>query len=1236
MSNLKQWRDLAIAPAQIRRTAPLGLATLAIILLSSTAHAQSTWVNTGQADWAVGSNWDPVGVPDAATDVVIDNGGEAQITAVGAAASVVTLGSTTGTTGTLTITQSAVGGTLASTSATIGQAGTGILNVSRLGSSWTNTGNVIIGDEAGGSGTLSVTMAATIATNTDAGTSTIIGNASGSTGSASVDGAGSIWASGGTIVVGNGGGGGLSVSSGGVVTDTDAVIGALSGGSGTAMVTGEGSSWSHAGSLVIGDAGTGGLTIEASGTVTNDSAVIGASEGGSGTVLVTEGGSLWATTNALTVGDAGSGGLTIEAGGVVTDASATIGNAATGSGTVLVTGEGSIWSTTGALAIGNAGTGGLTVEAGATASNDSATLGVAEGSVGSALVTGEGSTWTTTTDLVIGDAGDGSLTIEAGGTAIAADATIADAETGTGSALVTGTGSTWTTTGALTVGNAGTGSLTVALGGAVTAASATFGAEATGSGSADVSGEGSSLAVDGTLTLGADGNGDLAIAGSGSVTAADVMIGDNATGTGSAGISGEGSSLAVDGAITVGGAGSGQLAIAAAGTVTSSGSSIGAESGSTGAVTVDGDGSSWTDTGELVIGALGNGELAITAGGSVVAASATIGSGATGVGITSVNGQGSNLAVTGDLTVGAEGDGTLSLTNEGVVTVGDGAGIVTLAASAGSTGTLLIGDSAGAGILNAAEVTGGDGTAAIVFNHNEGAYAFDALISGSTSLYQIGSGTTVLNAANTYEGVTSVEAGTLRAGIANAISPNSAVSVANGAILDLDGFDQTLMSLTNDGTVSVFGTIAGATLTVAGDYAGTGTLVLGAALAGDDSTTDKLAVTGNVSGTTFVQIVNLGGTGAQTTGSGIQVITVNGDSPSDAFSSGRTIAGAWDYRLYQGGVGADAGDGNWYLRSDLSYAAQTYRAYPATLLAFGQQSVGTLRQRTGGWVTGTPVTNLPGGAWVRAKGSWGDVNPESGSPYSQNIAFGQTGAEFELPVSLSGSLSAGVMATFGRSSTTVTVTSHGESGTGTIDSTAYGIGGNLTWRGNAGFYADAVLQGTFYDTDIGSSEIGNLASGVSATGTAASLEVGQAFAVGHGITITPEAQLVYTSVNFDSFADRDATVVSGGSADSLIGRAGVRVEHAGFVSNAATDATRFNAYILANIAYNFMSGTEVLIEDTLLAQEQAALAGEIGVGAAISFGRGWNIYGEGSYATTSLSSGDDNLWSGNFGVRVQW
>ena len=174
-------------------------------------------------------------------------------------------------------------------------------------------------------------------------------------------------------------------------------------------------------------------------------------------------------------------------------------------------------------------------------------------------------------------------------------------------------------------------------------------------------------------------------------------------------------------------------------------------------------------------------------------------------------------------------------------------------------------------------------------------------------------------AANTYSGATNVNAGTLRAGALNTFSPNSAVTVASGGTLDLNGFSQTVPSVTNAGLVNMgTGTAPGTVLTTT-SYIGTGgTIAMNTFLGADGSPSDKLVINGgSATGNSFLRITNAGGPGAETVANGIPVVqAINGGTTAPgAFTlAGEVRGGAFDYRLFRGGLGGSSPN-DWFLRS---------------------------------------------------------------------------------------------------------------------------------------------------------------------------------------------------------------------------------------------------------------------------------------------------------------------------------
>jgi fibronectin-binding autotransporter adhesin len=573
-----------------------------------------------------------------------------------------------------------------------------------------------------------------------------------------------------------------------------------------------------------------------------------------------------------------------------------------------------------------------------------------------------------------------------------------------------------------------------------------------------------------------------------------------------------------------------------------------------------------------------------------------------------------------------------------------------------SDGVLQLGDGGTSGSI-IGNVTN---NSVFAFNRSD-TLTYDGVISGTGTVRQDGTGTTVLTGANTYNGPTQVNAGTLRAGAAGAFSAASTFSVANGAQLDLAGLDQTVAGLSNGGlvTLNTPNGKPGTTLTVTGNYVGQGgTIAMNTYLGADGSPTDHVVINGNASGNTLLDIRNVGGPGALTTDNGIQLIQVNGESTADAFSLAHAVAvGAYDYALFYSTL-APSDDQSFYLRSTSQFtaSAQTASPYADVLSNYAFASLGTLQQRNGNriWPDGAPpqlAADLPpsqvmryapggpvlygAGAWGRIAGQYASYDPKVGSPYTQSLGFMQAGYEGVAYEAAAGSLSFGAYATVGTSRADIGLSKDPATGAargdGHITTTAYGLGATTTWLGNDGLYADGIGQFTWYDSDLSNKRGGNN----QGWSTVLSLEVGKRFELGSGWAVVPQAQLAWAHVDFDSFIDENDARTELGKGDSLNGRAGVRIEKLDSWKNADGQVRRLQLYGVANLEYGFLDGTSVQVAGTDIDQQNKKLWGEVGFGGSYAWNDKWSAYGEADYAH-ALSDGENYTVKGTAGLRYKW
>ena len=349
------------------------------------------------------------------------------------------------------------------------------------------------------------------------------------------------------------GAGTLRIADGVAITSSVGYLGYQSGSTGTATVTGAGSKWNTS-DLSVGVYGSGTLNVEAGAQVSSRYyCYLGCNSGSTGTATVTGAGSTWNNSGDLCVGYSGSGTLTVADGGTVTAQTlyASLSNLL-GNGTITAKGAvldadivfDAIHGPQPAVAFGTGGTlnlspdgsgtlgagyqsaGTLRIADGVAVTSYVGYLGYNSGSIGTAVVTGAGSTWINNRDLYIGRVGSGTLNIEAGGQVSNSTGYLSSGSGSSGTATVTGAGSTWNNSGDLYVGYVGSGTLTIADGGVVTAGTL-FASLSNLLGNGTVTTKGAVLDADlvfdgthgpqqtiafgtgGTLSLNLDGSGDL-------------------------------------------------------------------------------------------------------------------------------------------------------------------------------------------------------------------------------------------------------------------------------------------------------------------------------------------------------------------------------------------------------------------------------------------------------------------------------------------------------------------------------------------------------------------------------------------------------------------------------------------------------------------------------------------------------------------------------------------------------
>lgn len=612
------------------------------------------------------------------------------------------------------------------------------------------------------------------------------------------------------------------------------------------------------------------------------------------------------------------------------------------------------------------------------------------------------------------------------------------------------------------------------------------------------------------------------------------------------------------------------------------------------------------------------------------------------VSITSNNGTIDTQGFNSTLTQGITGAGSLTKLGSGTLTLNGTNGYT--GGTNVNAGTVIVGDA-----TSASAALGGGGPVAVVSGATLGGY-----------------GSVTGNVTNN---------GTLS--VANALA-----SLASGAT----GNFRINGKLTNAGRVQLGGSGVGNTLTVAGNYVGqNATLAMNTTLAGDGAPSDKLVVSGGTaSGSSTLKVTNVGGAGAQTTGDGIQVVqAANGATTSaGAFtlSGGTVSAGAYTYFLAKGGESAGTGD-NWYLRNTVPpkpeppvvqpgqptppaeppvIAAEgtpesiveavdhagigghpepvyrpevpLYAEAPAVARQLGMLQIDTFHDRQGEQGLLAENGSVPA-SWARVWGGNSKLKQKGdATPSFDGTVWGmQVGQDLYADTTASGHRNHyGFFLGFSRAVGDVSgfALAQPDLGVGSLQVNAYDLGGYWTHIGPGGWYTDAVLMGSALTVRTHSND--NVSGSTNGNAFTGSVEAGLPIALGNGLTLEPQAQLVWQWLSLDRFND-GVSSIGWNNGNTFVGRIGARLQYA-FDANGVS----WKPYLRVNVLRAFGADDKTTFGgSTTIGTQVGQTAGQIGAGLVAQLTKRGSVYATVSYLT-NLGGEHQRTIIGNAGVRWAW
>jgi outer membrane autotransporter protein len=192
----------------------------------------------------------------------------------------------------------------------------------------------------------------------------------------------------------------------------------------------------------------------------------------------------------------------------------------------------------------------------------------------------------------------------------------------------------------------------------------------------------------------------------------------------------------------------------------------------------------------------------------------------------------------------------------------------------------------------------------------------------------------------------------------------------------------------------------------------------------------------------------------------------------------------------------------------------------------------------------------------------------------------------------------------------------------------YTVAGYWTHIGPNGWYTDTVVSGSAVNADTTSAD--NVHASTHGTAITASIEAGLPLAIGHGLTMEPQAQIVYQHLSINNLND-GVSDVRFDSGNSVLARFGLR-----FAGTWDALGVAWQPYVAINVLHAFANGDHQAYDGaTSIATPVNQTTGRIDAGLVTKFSKHGSAFATVSWGT-NLDGEHVRTVGGNAGVRWSW